>query len=460
MIGPAVAAQPTRAAAVAGSAPASASGTAAEFDQALQAELGDTSITTPDQEAASSAAGTATGAAPDGTSAGAVPPSPVRPDSEELPGTPGDWSAALGSLLAVAPAPSTELADTGATADGGSASDGPASDGAVSDGGVAVSGSSIRIDVDADAALAAAVPAGSTPTGAFVSGTPIGPDGAAATTAASTPVPPTREALAMSTSIPLAQPSVGAPPASAPLSAAVRAGSAADAAAAAVGLPQAASASERGTTIPASVGVTAQPMSAQSTSAAAVAAGSLPSLGEIGQPAGTAQAAPVVAPVVAPVPPTAVLRDAAPAQVAPRPVDPPLTPQLLRPLAALAQAGPGQHTLSIDVAPEAIGPVTVRAHVGSDGLRIELFAPSDAGREAIRAIIGDLRRDLATTGLGASLDLSNRDQPDASQQQERGRDEPGTAAERPAPVAERPAPSAARVTAATPALHTTIDVMA
>jgi flagellar hook-length control protein FliK len=89
----------------------------------------------------------------------------------------------------------------------------------------------------------------------------------------------------------------------------------------------------------------------------------------------------------------------------------PLAGQLARPIFTLAAAGPGSHTMTISVTPDALGPVTVRAHVGPEGIRVELFAPTDVGRDAIRTILPDLRKDLAGTGLGASLDLSSQNQP-------------------------------------------------
>jgi flagellar hook-length control protein FliK len=68
--------------------------------------------------------------------------------------------------------------------------------------------------------------------------------------------------------------------------------------------------------------------------------------------------------------------------------------------------------MTLSVTPDDLGPVTIRAHVGADGVRVELFAPNDAGREALRAILQDLKRDLASAGLGADLDLSSQNQPD------------------------------------------------
>ncbi|MFC0486977.1 flagellar hook-length control protein FliK [Sinomonas atrocyanea] len=102
-----------------------------------------------------------------------------------------------------------------------------------------------------------------------------------------------------------------------------------------------------------------------------------------------------------------------PAAVVPPPAAPPqgFADQLSRPVATLAQAGPGEHLMTVKVTPENLGPVTVQARIGADGVRIELFAPTDAGRAAVHSVLADLRRDLAGTGLGASLDLSQRGAP-------------------------------------------------
>jgi flagellar hook-length control protein FliK len=89
----------------------------------------------------------------------------------------------------------------------------------------------------------------------------------------------------------------------------------------------------------------------------------------------------------------------------------PLGQQLARPLFSLAAAGAGTHVVTVTVSPEALGPVTVRAHVGAHGMHVEMFAPTDAGREAVRAILPDLRRDLGGAGLQASVDLSSQNQP-------------------------------------------------
>ncbi|MET1155646.1 flagellar hook-length control protein FliK [Arthrobacter sp.] len=100
---------------------------------------------------------------------------------------------------------------------------------------------------------------------------------------------------------------------------------------------------------------------------------------------------------------------------APAPVPPhqqlPFTAQVARPLFTLAQAKPGEHVMTISVTPDNLGPVTVRAHVTGEGVRVELFAPNEAGRDALRAIMTDLKRDLASTGMNANLDLSNQNRP-------------------------------------------------
>jgi len=97
---------------------------------------------------------------------------------------------------------------------------------------------------------------------------------------------------------------------------------------------------------------------------------------------------------------------------APAPANAPtFVAQLAKPLFTLANGPAGDQIVTIKVTPENLGPVTVRAHIGADGVRMELFAPNDAGREVLRAILTDLRRDLAGQGASANLDLSSQNQP-------------------------------------------------
>ncbi|HEY3339965.1 MAG TPA: hypothetical protein VGK18_15810, partial [Propionicimonas sp.] len=53
------------------------------------------------------------------------------------------------------------------------------------------------------------------------------------------------------------------------------------------------------------------------------------------------------------------------------------------------------------------GPVRVVAHIGAGGVRIELLGATDQAREALRAALPDLRRDLVAAGLPAELDLGS-----------------------------------------------------
>jgi flagellar hook-length control protein FliK len=85
---------------------------------------------------------------------------------------------------------------------------------------------------------------------------------------------------------------------------------------------------------------------------------------------------------------------------------PPLNTQLAPTLFHLRSAEAGTHVLTLTVAPEAVGPVTVRAHVGANGIRIELSAPTAQGRSALDAILPELRRDLSQGGMNSALSLA------------------------------------------------------
>ena len=141
---------------------------------------------------------------------------------------------------------------------------------------------------------------------------------------------------------------------------------------------------------------------------------------------------------------------------------PSLGTQLARPVFTLAAAGRGEHVMTVHVTPDALGPVTVRAHVGGEGVRVELFAPTDAGRDALRVILPDLRRDLTGAGLSGTLDLSSQNQPSAQQDTPGGwrPAHPGTDQEA---RGARPASTASTPTAPAPpadGLAHTIDLIA
>lgn len=90
--------------------------------------------------------------------------------------------------------------------------------------------------------------------------------------------------------------------------------------------------------------------------------------------------------------------------------------QVAKPVFTLATtAVPGEHVMVIKVTPDNLGPVTVQAHITGSSVRIELFAPNDAGREALRQVMPDLKRDIAASGLQTQLNLSSGNQPGAQQ---------------------------------------------
>ncbi|WP_125614268.1 flagellar hook-length control protein FliK [Specibacter cremeus] len=122
---------------------------------------------------------------------------------------------------------------------------------------------------------------------------------------------------------------------------------------------------------------------------------------------------PAANPVLAPSGPAAATSVVVPSPAAattPPPTTQPvptLVDQLAKPLFTLSGAPEGRHVMTVEVVPDALGPVTVRAHIGADGIRIELLSGTDAGRDGLRAILADLRRDLAGQGMNSSLSLGS-----------------------------------------------------
>ncbi|MDQ4213202.1 hypothetical protein [Microbacterium capsulatum] len=99
---------------------------------------------------------------------------------------------------------------------------------------------------------------------------------------------------------------------------------------------------------------------------------------------------------------TAVAAEAPIAPDGPHPVAAQISPVVLN----IVQRPWGSHQLTLTVHPDTLGPVTVRAHIGRDGdVRVELYGTSDAGRDALRTIVSELRRDLASVMPHASLSL-------------------------------------------------------
>ncbi|WP_279367536.1 hypothetical protein [Microbacterium testaceum] len=114
-----------------------------------------------------------------------------------------------------------------------------------------------------------------------------------------------------------------------------------------------------------------------------------------------ASAAPVPASVpLAPSPPV----EAAAATVAQRSIAAQVAPAVVH----IAQRAPGVHQITLTVSPDSTGPVTVRAHIGAGGeVRIDLAGATEAGRDALRVMIADLRRDLASVMPHAHLSVGS-----------------------------------------------------
>ncbi len=105
----------------------------------------------------------------------------------------------------------------------------------------------------------------------------------------------------------------------------------------------------------------------------------------------------------------------------------PLATQLAPRVGSLRALGEGVHRLVMRVQPEEIGSVRVVAEITSDRVRIELHGGTEQAREALRAALPDLRRDLLGTdppGTRAELDLGS-----AGRQAGRDRDRPATPGE-------------------------------
>lgn len=80
-------------------------------------------------------------------------------------------------------------------------------------------------------------------------------------------------------------------------------------------------------------------------------------------------------------------------------------------LGRLRNVGLGVHQLRLAIKPEAFGPVRVAVHFQADGaVQMQLLAANEAAREQLRQVLGEIRRDLASTGLQAQLDLAESDQ--------------------------------------------------
>lgn len=126
--------------------------------------------------------------------------------------------------------------------------------------------------------------------------------------------------------------------------------------------------------------------------------------------AATAPVPGVVPTVAAPAAAVATVAPSDPAANAPRAVAAQVSPVVV----SIAQRPAGDHQLTMTVDPDSLGPVTLRAHIGRGGdVQVELVGATDAGRDALRAIVADLRRDLAAVMPHATLSLGSASGADA-----------------------------------------------
>ncbi|MCM3780511.1 hypothetical protein [Microbacterium hydrocarbonoxydans] len=155
------------------------------------------------------------------------------------------------------------------------------------------------------------------------------------------------------------------------------------------------------------VGADPRPPAAAPVSASAVLP-DRPGSGDRAPAAATASASPTITAVALPSMPVSPVGPAATEAAAPvTPIPRTVAAQVSPVVVSIAQRPSGTHQLTMTVNPDTLGPVTVRAHIGQAGdVRVELMGATDAGRDALRAIVTDLRRDLAAAMPHASLSIA------------------------------------------------------
>jgi len=85
------------------------------------------------------------------------------------------------------------------------------------------------------------------------------------------------------------------------------------------------------------------------------------------------------------------------------------TQQVSAPVVNLAQNAKGDQTLTLRVSPENLGPITLKAQIINGTVHIELASATDAGRDALRQVLTDLRRDLAGISSQSTLTVATGD---------------------------------------------------
>ncbi|MDO5672851.1 MAG: flagellar hook-length control protein FliK [Actinomycetaceae bacterium] len=126
-------------------------------------------------------------------------------------------------------------------------------------------------------------------------------------------------------------------------------------------------------------------------------------------------ASPIVA--TAPAAPTAPAQAATPLSYAPANLPAQVVSQLQHHVGRLQPLGTGEHQLRLAITPETFGTVRVNATFGADGfVRIHLMGADASAQEQLRQALSDLRRDLASTGIRADLNLAEDARTFAGQQ--------------------------------------------
>jgi flagellar hook-length control protein FliK len=186
---------------------------------------------------------------------------------------------------------------------------------------------------------------------------------------------------------------------------------------------------------PDALAVTPQPPAAEGAAAAnpAAAPGIAPDASATPGALGQAGAAGVTAPqATAPAAPAA----GTPPPAAPTP--PPAT-QVAMQIAPLRLDADGIHRLTVNLHPADLGPVQVVAEIRNGDITVQLTGTTDAGNDALRQSLDELRRELQESGFrNTTLDLRQGNAQDQARQQFQA---PGFVSRRDAGTAENAAPT-------------------
>jgi hypothetical protein len=119
--------------------------------------------------------------------------------------------------------------------------------------------------------------------------------------------------------------------------------------------------------------------------------------------------------------------------------------QLATHVVPLRREADGVHRLTVHLHPLDLGPVSVVAEVRDGTVHLQLSGATEAGRDALRAALPDLRRELLESGFaGCSLDLRQDAHHSGQFRPPPGRSAPGpTSSTPPAPAEADPVPATA-----------------